>query len=202
MRFLPISIFLLVLVGCGSYPKNQNFEKLITESGEIDNPYFSDTTKDYVYKTDIKIFKNSFSGIFIAKKLGREHHRIVFTTEMGNKLFDFEFQGKNFKINQILPEIDRKTLKNVLKRDFYALIKERAIPINSHTKENLTMMESKLLDKKHYYLYEEERLKKIVRADGGKEKVTFLFSGINDNIANYIQIKHQNVKLEINLKRL
>jgi len=192
----------LFFVACGSYPMKQNFEEVISENLEIKNPYFSNTSKDYVYRADIKIFKNSFSGIFIVKKLGDEHHRIAFTTEMGNKLFDFEFEAKKFKINQILPEMDKKVLIKVLKRDFFALIHEKPFIINSYSNGILTMVESELLSKKHYYLFDNGELEKLVRTESGKEKVTVLFSGINDNIADSIQIKHQKIKLTIYLKRL
>jgi len=190
------------LVSCGSYPKKQNFKEVTSEKVEIYNPYFSDSTKDYVYKADIKVFKNSFSGIFIVKKLSEARHRIVFTTELGNKLFDFEFQQENFKINQILPEMDKKVLINVLKRDFFALIEEKPFAINSYSKDDLRMSESELLGKKHYYLFVKGALERIVRTANGKEKVTFLFSGINDNIASEIQILHHGIKLEIKLKAL
>lgn len=201
MRFL-LSSIALFLVACGSYPKNQNFKEVIAGKTEINNPYFSDPGQDYVYKADIKVFKNSFSGIFIVKKISDDHHRIVFTTEMGNKLFDFEFEVKKLKINQILPEMDKKVLINVLKRDFLALIEENPILEKSYFKGGLKMSQADLLGKKHFYIYENVVLNKIIRTGNGKEKATFLFSGINDNIANDIKIKHQNIKLEINLKRL
>lgn len=201
MRFL-LSSLLLFLVACGSYPKKQNFKEVTSEKVEINNPYFSDPIQDYVYKADIKVFKNSFSGIFIVKKLEKQHHRIVFTTEMGNKLFDFEFLGEKFKINHILPEIDKKVLVNVLKRDFLVLIEEKPFSIKTYFKGDFKMMEAEILSKKHYYRFENGILNKIVRAGKGKEKVTFLFSQIIDNIANDIKIKHPNIKLEIYLKRL
>ncbi|MGI9552100.1 MAG: hypothetical protein ACR2MT_12935 [Aurantibacter sp.] len=193
---------ILLFVACGSYPKKQNFEEVVSERVEINNPYFSDSSEDYVYKADIKVFKNSFSGIFIVKKMGDAHHRIAITTEMGNKLFDFEFEAKKFKINQILPEMDKKVLINVLKRDFLALIEQKPFSTNSYVKGDFEIGETLLFSKKHYYLFDNGLLKKIVRAGNGKEKVTFLFSEINDNIANDIQIKHQNIRLEIYLKRL
>jgi len=202
MRFLLIS-FILLLSACGSYPKKQNFEETVSSKKiQVINPYFSDSFKDYVYKADIKLFKNSFSGVFIVKKLGEQHHRIVFTTELGNKLFDFEFLNKNFKINHILPEMDKKVLKNVLKRDFLALIEEKPFLTKTYSKGNFKMLETELLSKKHYYLFEDGILKKIVRANGGKEKTTFLFSVINDNIASDIAITHHNIKLKINLKKI
>ncbi|MGB5556311.1 MAG: hypothetical protein WBM83_16760, partial [Flavobacteriaceae bacterium] len=88
------------------------------------NPYFSNPAKDYVYKSKIDALGKTFGGLLIIKKLGEQHHTIAITTEMGNTLFDFEFQGKDFKINRIIPEMDKKLLINVLKRDFFALIQE------------------------------------------------------------------------------
>ncbi|MBM1105513.1 hypothetical protein JQC67_05095 [Aurantibacter crassamenti] len=201
MRFL-LSSLVLVLVSCGSYPKNQNFMISDTEEVQINNPYFSDSSQDYIYKADIKVLKKSFSGIFIVKKMGDKHHRIVFTTEMGNKLFDFEFLDENFKINHILPEMDKKILINTLKYDFFALIKQNSILKNSYSDGELKIMQTELLNKNHFYLIENSRLTKIVRVSNGKEKVTFLFSGINDNIATDINIQHHNIKLNIHLKKL
>lgn len=202
MRFLPSSVLLFFLVSCGSYPKHQNFKEAPSEKSKVTNPYFSDPAQDYVYKADILVFKNSFSGIFIAKKLGDQHHRIVFTTEMGNKIFDFEFIGKIFKINHILPEMNKNMLKNVLKRDFLALFKENAFIENSYLNEHLEMYQAVVLVKKHFYILENEQLKKIVRTGKGKEKTTFIFSGINDNIANSIDILHQDIQLKIYLKKI
>ena len=75
-------------------------------------------------EANINAFDNNFGGIFIVKKLGPKHHRIVFTTELGNKIFDFTFKEDSFKVNQILKELDKKLLINILKSDFKTLIME------------------------------------------------------------------------------
>ncbi|MGB5556166.1 MAG: hypothetical protein WBM83_16035, partial [Flavobacteriaceae bacterium] len=59
-----------------------------------------------------------------------------------------------------------------------------------------------LISKRHYYLKEGGALQKISRTAHGKEKVTFLFSGINDNIAEEISIEHHNIPLIIKLKAI
>ncbi|WP_273565338.1 hypothetical protein [Maribacter halichondriae] len=202
MRILLSSLCLFLWAGCASYPKKQGFVPLETVPKTVLNPYFSDTDKDYVYKTKIDAFDKSFGGILIVKKIASEHHRIVFTTELGNTIFDFEFKGESLKIKRILPEMDKKLLINVLKRDFLVLIRKNSKSLDSYFNEEKTMVESVLLSKKHYYTFEDGTLQKIVRTGNGKEKVTFLFSGINDNIAEAIEILHNNVKLKINLKAL
>ncbi|MRI00818.1 hypothetical protein GH721_09795 [Kriegella sp. EG-1] len=201
MRFLLISLVLLV-VSCASYPKKKKFKQASKAKFEIENPYFANASLDYVYKADIKVLKKSFSGIFIVKKLNNQHHRIVFTTEMGNKLFDFEFLNETFKINHILPEMDKKILINILKHDFFALIKQNPFSEKQFFKGNSKMFQSELLKKNYYYFFENEKLNKIVRTYNGKEKVTFLFSGNSDNIVSRINIQHSNIKLNIYLKKL
>ena len=197
MRILLSSLCVFLLMACGSYPKKQGFVPSANTSKELLNPYFSDVSKDYVYKAKIDAFQKSFGGIFVVKKLGNDHHRIVFTTEMGNTIYDFEFQGVNFKINRILPEMDKKLLINVLKRDFLALIKENPPRTKYYSKADNTIAEATLQSKKHYYTFEDGQLKKIVQTGSGKEKVTFLFSGISDNIAKKIVLSHHNFKLQI-----
>ena len=202
MRFLLSSLCACLLVACGSYPKKKGFSSSTETTHKTLNPYFSNTSKDYVYKANIDAFQKSFGGIFVVKKLGDTHHRIVFTTEMGNTIFDFEFQEDNFKINRILPEMDKTLLINVLKRDFLALIQENPTLANRYRKADKTMVEARVLSKKHFYLFEKDILEKIVRIGNGKEKVTFLFSGINDNIADKIELVHQNIPLKIVLTAL
>ena len=108
MRYLLSSILLILCFSCVSYPKKKGFTETSSQQKNITNPYFSNASKDYVYKANIEAFGNSFSGLLIIKKLGNEHHRIAFTTEMGNKIFDFSFQGADFEVNHILKKMDKK----------------------------------------------------------------------------------------------
>lgn len=196
MRYLLISICLL-LVACSSYPKKNGFQIQEPSKKDIVNPYFSDKTKDYVYKAKIDVYKKSFGGIFIIKKIEENYHRIVFTTEMGNKIFDFSFEGNNFKVNYILDQIDKKILINILKKDFKALIEEKPFVLNTFSKDNNTIIETEFYNKKHYYYSTDQELKKIVRISNRKEKVEYLFSRIENNIAKHIKIAHKNIKFEI-----
>lgn len=191
---------LLVFVSCGSYPKKSGFTETISQQKIIANSYFSDTAKDYVYKANIEAFGNSFGGIFIVKKLGDEHHRIVFTTELGNKIFDFTFQGEDFKVNSILKKMDKNILINVLKNDFKALVTAHPSVEKIFQKNSAFIYETRIWNKKYYHFSSEEKLNKIVRVGNEKEKVAFLFSEISDNIAGHITILHKNIKLKIQLR--
>lgn len=202
MRYLLSSILVVLCFSCASYPKKNGFTVIDSQKDTITNPYFSNTAKDYVYKANIEVFGNSFSGLLIIKKLGIEHHRIAFTTEMGNKIFDFTFLRKDFKVNHILKKMDKKILINVLKNDFKVLVKEMPVVEKVFQKDSQSIYKTRISNKNYYYYLSTKKLDKVVRTSKGNEKVVFKFSEINDNIANEIEILHQNISLKIFLKAL
>lgn len=201
MRYLAISIGLVLLVSCASYPKKQGFEKQAVATSSLQNPYFSNPDQDYVYKANIEVYDKTFGGILIVKKLGDQSHRIVFTTEMGNKLFDFSFVDDEFRVNYIMDELNKKFLINILKQDFKVLLADPIDIINTFQSKGAMVFETTINRKSHFY-YVSKQLDKIVRTSNGKEKVSFQFSEINDTIAKNIQIVHSNIQLKISLKSI
>lgn len=201
MRFLLISLCFLV-ISCGSYPKKQNFQIDNSSPKNIENSYFSDASKDYVYKASIDVYNRNFSGLLIIKKITNKEHRVAFTTEMGNKLFDFTFSENDFQVNFILDELNKKILINILKKDFKVLITENILISNSFSEANNRIFETAFYGKKHYYYFNENQLFQVIQTKNRKEKVQFLFLEINKHLANQIDIKHSNLKLEIKLKSI
>ncbi|KQB38819.1 hypothetical protein [Flavobacterium aquidurense] len=200
IQFLIINCFLaLVLISCGSVTKNYTPKKLEKTSYEV--PYFSDSKTDYVYKTNITVYGNEISGIFIAKKINDTTHRIVFTTEFGNKLMDFELSDTDFKVNSIVSELDRKILINTLKEDFRLLLKKEYL-IQEQFENDLDNIYKSKDGKRDNYLFiskKNQKLEKVVHSSQTKEKFTLTFSSENNIFAEKIEIVHQNIKLKIEL---
>src|SRR5690554_3347733 len=100
LRILLISL-LVVCSACGSYkPKGAEITEN-TISGYI-NPYFFDTDSDYIYKANMAIFGKQSGGIVVIKKIDNTSHRVVLTTDFGNKLLDFEVSATDFKLNFVV----------------------------------------------------------------------------------------------------
>lgn len=200
IQFLLINFFLaIVFVSCGSVTKNYTPKKIDKTIVEV--PYFSDSKTDYVYKTNISVYGNEISGIFIAKKINDTTHRIVFTTEFGNKLMDFEISENDFKVNSIVSELDRKILINTLKEDFRLLLKREYLIQEQFENESADIYKS-ADGKKDNYIFiskKDKKVEKIVHSSKTKEKFTLLFSSENNIFAEKIQIIHQNIKLKIEL---
>lgn len=201
MRFLFSSLIVLFL-GCTPYPKKLGYTPSKTESKTPGNLYFSDFQKDYIYKANISAFNNQFSGILIIKRIDENKHRIAFTTELGNTIFDFSISDESFEVNHILRKMDRKLLLNVLEKDFRTLIKENISSTETYKKENTKLLKTKIDSKYHYYNFEKDTLKSIARVGSQKEKVVITFSEISKNLARHIQILHKNIKLTISLQAI
>lgn len=203
IQFLLINCFLaFFVISCGSVTKNYTSKKLDKTSYTV--PYFSDSKTDYVYKTNISVYGNELSGIFIAKKINDTTHRIVFTTEFGNKLMDFEISENNFKVNSIVSELDRKILINTLKEDFRVLLKKEYLIQGQFENESANIYKSADGKRANYIFIskKDQKLEKIVHASKTKEKFTLLFNSENNIFAQKIQIIHQNIKLKIDLQQL
>jgi len=200
-----ISGFLmLILSSCSSLNVVKGYNPVALETTAFEVPYFSSPETDYVYKANITVYGNELSGIFIAKKINKTTHRVVFTTEFGNKLLDFEISETDFKINSIVEELDRKILINTLKTDFRLLLK------NSYViKQQYDNQESRVYltedGKINNYLFiskAENKLDKIVNASKRKERINLFFTSENNIFATKIVIQHYNIKLRIELNYL
>lgn len=200
MRYLLSSICFFCFVSCASFPKKNDLVEEQINTVQVYNAYFSNTTKDYVYKADLQFYKKKFSGIIIIKKISEHEHRLVFATEMGNKIFDFSFYKSKFKVNYVLEDMNKKVILNILQRDFRTLLKEYNTSIQTYSRKDVKVKETEIMDKRHFYFYENVGLTKIVRESKGKEKVIYHFSEIKDNIAQRILIEHKNIQLKIHLK--
>lgn len=193
------SLILLLFVSCKTYQLT-DVKSISNSDKTVENLYFS-SNEDYVYKCQMDIYKNHVSGILIIKKINPKFHRVVLTSDFGNKLIDFEVSENDFKLNYVLPDLDKKIVINFLKNDFQELLRQR-YPVNeSFENENSKIYLSKI-DKKNYYLFfnkENNLLKQIIYTKNNKEKIDFSFDAKKHIFADSLNLQHKDFKINIKL---
>lgn len=147
------------------------------------------------------IYKNDVSGILIIKKISETTHRVVMTSDFGNKMIDFEISENDFKLNYVLPDLDKKMVINFLKNDFQKLLKQSFIIKESfeNNDSNIYLSENK---KNNYYLFfnkEDNLLKQIIYTQNNKEEIDFSFEAKKHTFAETIEIQHKDFKINIKL---
>lgn len=203
IRFLAISLLSVFFFSCKSYTiPNATVKE--TASSEFKNPYFSNPETDYVYKAHIEVYGRKMGGLFIAKRINDSLHRVVFTTDFGNKLIDFELSETEFKVNYILEDLNRKMIVNTLRDDFRLLLKVNHKIEAELENEEFTILKSSSGKTFNYFFIskKEQQLVKLVHATKSKEKIIFEFASKNSTFAQMIKIDHKNIQLQIELNQI
>lgn len=193
------SLIFLLFISCKTYQLT-DAKSVSTSEKTVENLYFS-SKEDYVYKCQMDIYKNHVSGILIIKKINETTHRVVMTSDFGNKMIDFEISENDFKLNYVLPDLDKKMVINFLKKDFQELLRQKYSVSKSFENENSTIYISKN-DKKTYYLFFDKEngfLKKMVYTQNNKEKIDFSFEAKKPTFAEMIDLQHKDFKINIKL---
>ncbi|MBW8522391.1 hypothetical protein K0U91_07885 [Chryseobacterium chendengshani] len=198
LSFLYSLIFLL-FTSCKTY-KLADVQSVSNSKKIVENLFFS-SKEDYVYKCQMDIYKNHVSGILIIKKITETTHRVVMTSDFGNKMIDFEISENDFKLNYVLADLDKKMVINFLKNDFQELLRQKYPVAESFENDDSDIFLSKI-DKKTYYLYYTKvyhQLKKIVCTKNEKEKIDFTFASKKPTFAETINLEHKDFKITIKL---
>nr|WP_315027273.1 hypothetical protein [uncultured Chryseobacterium sp.] len=193
------SLILLLAVSCKTYQLT-DVKPVSTSDKLVENLYFS-SKEDYVYKCQMDIYNHHVSGILIIKKLNETTHRVALTSDFGNKLIDFEVSENNFKLNYVLPDLDKKIVINFLKNDFQQLLKRQYPVSESFENENTKIYLSKVDHKNYYLFYNKENglLKQIIYTKNNKEKIDFTFDAKKHIFADSLHLQHKDFKINIKL---
>ncbi|GAB0156371.1 hypothetical protein CHRYSEOSP005_16350 [Chryseobacterium sp. Alg-005] len=193
---------LLLLVSCKTFQLTDATPVSNAET-VVENLYFS-SGEDYVYKCQIDIYKNHVSGILIIKKLNETTHRVALTSDFGNKLIDFEISDQDFKVNYVIPDLDKKMVINFLRNDFQQLLK-RQYPVSKSFENNQSKIYLSKTDKKACYLFFNKQnglLNTIIYTKNNKEKIDFTFEAKKHIFADSIDLQHKDFKINIKLVQI
>lgn len=208
MRNLLLSSFIVLLIsGCslGHYGKLKNTSK--PDSVEL-HPLFGENFNSFLFKTNIRVYGKDFSGLLVTKQMQPNDYRVIFTTELGMKLFDFEFKDTTFTLHYCVPQFNRPALLKTIQKDIEILLmnetKNKTAEVLTDQKNNALVY--KFEDNKfdNYYFTEKStnHIFKIEHAKKNTKKTTFDLNNYSDQFPSNIMIKHHDIKLKIELNLL
>jgi len=206
MRNLLLSSFLAFVFGACSLG---HYKKLLPATETVPlKPIFGDYFSSFLFKTNITVYGKDFSGLLVTKQLKPNDYRVIFTTELGMKLFDFEFTDSAFTVQYCVPQFNRPALLKTIQQDIEVLLmnKLKTLPAQPLRDEKNTYLVYKQSDGKfcNYYFKDSNKnqLVKIEHAKGQRKKTTFVLDNYSDDIPGKIQIQHHDIKLKIELALL
>ena len=204
MKYI-LYIIILVFYSC-SYPVRKGYKKAEYKQISVLSPDF----KKVVYRTTIDVYKNHFSGIMVIKRIEADSsYRIVFLSELGMKIFDFEFNNslpERFKIHQILEPINKKLLISTLRRDFELFLKmyPQEVKKESYISDKSMIEKIKYNGFYNYYLFDNDSkyVTSITQKSWLFKKLVISNTGFSKSSPDTVNFKHKGIKLTINLSKI
>ncbi|MEI6489265.1 MAG: hypothetical protein WCP52_09895 [Bacteroidota bacterium] len=206
-RNLFLSSFLFVLLaGCslGHYSRL----KEVSPPAEVLKPIFGDNFTSFLFKTNISIYNKEISGLLLTKQMSSGDYRIIFTTELGMKMFDFEFKDTSFTLQYCVPQFNRPTLLKTLKNDIEMLLMNNISSMHRSyysNKDETEMIHRVRMEKLSTYYFVEkatQQIYKIERSSKVFKKVTISLNDYKEGVPTNIVIQHNDIKLKIELNLL
>ena len=203
MRYLLLSSCLFVFSGCGS--SYRQLQRIEGDASCIEK--FRPKFTIALYTTRVNIIGNYLTGLLVIKTMADSNMRVVFTSEMGLSLFDFEFRPNgDFKVYHIIDKMNRKTVIKTLRQDFELVLMQR---LNTQTAQVFRNNDRiyfgfKQENGSNYYITDPDcrALLGIEKASKRKAIVQVVMNDYTNGIPDTIGISHTNFQFTIGLKRL
>lgn len=198
-RFFLFSILFLGLITAHScsMPK-------ISLTGEFFTPSYMKNFQENSFKISIEAYGNHFGGILVAKRLENQHYRFAFLNEFGGKMLDFELIDSKLKLNYAIDELNRKTILNLLGKDFAMIFGENLPIVQKFNQGEKIQIET-------YSASLNRRMKYSIETTDEKETKAELIKKQIEAVADYtfgesrfpeIEISHQKQPIKIYLHLL
>jgi hypothetical protein len=150
-RYRIISLLLssLILASC-SYNKVASFKN------KTDTPITTSVIKPVIpetnavkYKASIDVLNKHFTGLIVLKQTDAETKHLVFVTELGMRMFDFEMKGDSMRPVFVFDALNKPKLVSALVRNFETILLVKWFNKTAEIKEKSGKELLHLKDRKH-----------------------------------------------------
>ncbi|MDF2436149.1 MAG: hypothetical protein K0Q95_525 [Bacteroidota bacterium] len=208
MRNLLLSSFIAIFLTSCTLGHYGRLKKTDNDLPSSPASIFGDNFNSFLFKTNITVYGKDFSGLLVTKQMSPEDYRVIFTTELGMKLFDFEFKDTSFTLHYCVPQFNKPKLLKTIQEDIRILLmndlKGKSFQKLADPKGSYTIYRKEEGSFSDYYFIETatKQLVKIEHSKKQLKKVIFALSNYQNNFPNNVMIKHYNIKLKIELNLL
>ena len=200
--------FLLLLSSC-SVSLFPGYKPILNENYREPLSWFQSDTGHFLFNTKVDLMKNHFSGLMITKETGKDTFRVVMITEVGLKLFDFEFiPDQPMRVHYIIDAMDKRILVKTLSDDIGMILMLPSLgtndPIILHDKKGNMIYRFRDHRKKFFYFHTEDSALPFYaqRMKGISRKAAVEFFGSSVDGLDSVKLAHDNISLNIQLYRI
>lgn len=102
------------------------------------------------YKASIDVLNRHFTGLIVLKQTDPETKHLVFVTELGMRMFDFEMKGDSMKPVFVFDALNKPKLVNALVRNFETILLVKWLNKTAEIRDKSGKEVLHLKDKEHH----------------------------------------------------
>ena len=198
-----LSSCLLVILSCS--PAHKQMQSATADISTLQK--FKPAFTVALYNTTVDVVGNHLSGLLLIKKMPDSSTRMVFSSETGFTLFDFEFAADgNFKVYSIIKKMNKRSVIKTLQHDFELVLMNRLDNSRAsvRTQDGLLYFIFPQTKGFSYYITNaaSDELVRMERASSKKTIVEALMKNYINGIPDTIGISHKTFEFNIGLKRI
>ncbi len=201
------SLFFAVIAGCSPAHGYKLSRTEVITSADVKT--IINKENSLLYKAEIYLFNKYYSGLIVLKQTDSSTAHLVFVTELGMKMFDFEIKNNEFKLIYVFEPLNKPNVLSLLESDMKLILLQNLL--NKDAKVFEQNNQNKIIwqtsnDKLKIYYFINTKSKTVEKSivKGNlfvKEKVSYIY---NDSLnAQQIILKHKGfIRLKIELNNI
>ena len=180
MKNLLLSSCIALLITSCTIGHYNRLKKITGNTSTYPKSIFGENFNSFLFKTNITVYGKNFSGLLITKQLLPQDYRVIFTTELGMKLFDFEFKDTIFALHYCVPQFNNPKLLKTIRKDIELLLmndlKNKIVDSYNDPKELYTIYKIKNENRYNYYFIEKGSQHLVKIEHSKKNKKDYFYS--------------------------
>jgi len=169
--------------------------------------FTNDTSESMVYKTNLEFKDHSFSSLLYLKKTANDTFTMVLMTNFGNTMLEGTFSKDKFVFTNVVPDLNRKPLLNLLESDWRLLLRGNLFTdlpqiFSSDSQQTVYHFKDDKTDNLYYYSQGKESVELIESYSSEKKKVIVSIDRMKPKNPEVISIEHPGMDLKIEMVRL
>jgi hypothetical protein len=205
-HYLRLSSFLfLFLAACSGPYKHLERVEQPEPSAFVYKPVFTKVLYRCIVDGGFIFKKFHLSGLLFFKYIENGTIRAIYQNELGYTFFDFEWDSSDsFKVNKIIPQLDKPAVIKTLKKDFQLLLMKGLGKEETIYKKNEALYHKWGLERGFaYYIVENGKLVRIENAGEKKKVITIELSKKEKNtMPDSVFFRHHKAHFDIQLNKI
>lgn len=178
------------------------------DRAEIPRPYISLAEDGLIYDASITYKDFQASGLLVLKRIKAEDYHVVLLSKFGPAIMEFKMDGTDLTWIKTFDKLQNQVVQNFIERDFRMILLstlENPRKINQ-LRNTSTYRKYKLNGETKAHILIDPETKNVVYAENRgfinlfKTKIEFDYN--NKDVPEAISIRHNNLKLNIDLNLL